>query len=175
MRAGLALIAVLALCATPAVAQGKTKGAPASLAVLDICEQFATGELKAAADYATVLGWMVNEEPGESPYSITYAGFKGFAEVGDGNLWVQVESYPGAFTVVCRVDMDMAGPDADAQVEALDQLDWLDGGLTRDDTGIYGSWSTNGSNPGLVLGLQGPDGFTLQFTSIIHSDTGPMH
>jgi len=162
------VIAVLALGATPAL------GAPASLAVLDVCEQFVAGDLADAADYAAVLGWMVNEEPSESPYSTTYTGFRSFNGVGDGNLWVRADYYPGAFTIVCRVDMDMAGADADAQVEALNELDWLDGELTQDDTGIYGTWSTNGDNPGLVLGLQGPDGFTLQFTRRIYSDNSPM-
>ena len=169
MRA-LALIAILALGASPALAEGKTKGAPVSLAVLEMCNQFASGELASAVEYATAMGWMVNEEASESPFSTSYAGFKSFNGVGDGNLWVQVEAYPGAVTIVCRVDMDMAGPDADAQVEALNTLDWLDGDLTRDDTGVYGSWSTNGSDPDLVLGLQGPDGFTLKLTSMTRSD-----
>jgi hypothetical protein len=169
MRA-LALIAVLALAATPALAAG----APASLAVLDVCESFVADDMTTAMDYATALGWMANEEASETPYSTTYTGFKSFAEVGDGNLWVRVDHYPGAASIMCRVDMDMAGPDADAQVEALNDLDWLDGELTRDDTGIYGSWSTNGSNPKLVLGLQGPNGFTLQMSGVTYSDDSPL-
>lgn len=173
MRA-LALIAVLALAATPALAEGKTKGASAALAVLEMCTQFATGDLATAVDDATARGWMVNEEASESPFSTSYAGFKSFNGVGDGNLWVQLERYPGAVTMVCRVDMDMAGPDADAQVAALKGLDWLDGELTQDATGVYGSWSTNGSNPNLVLALQGPDGFTLKLTSTTYNDDGPI-
>lgn len=168
-------IAVLALglAVAPALAAGKSKPEPASLAVLDLCEQFAGGDVDAALDEATVLGWMVSEEPGDTPYTRLYSGFRSFAGVGDGNLWVEVARYPGVVSISCSVGFDMAGPAADAQLAALNRLDWLDGELTEDATGIYGSWSGNGGNPELVQALQGQDGFVLRLIRLLPDDASP--
>ena len=140
------LIGVLALAAMPALAQDKAGADPASLAVLDLCEHFATGDMDDAMDYATALGWMVNQEPSDGPYSSNYAGFRSFA------------------------GFDMAGPDADAQVAALNRLDRLDGELSTDETGIYGTWSGNGHEPELVQAFQNKDGFVLRLTQRIRTD-----
>jgi len=164
------LIGVLALAAMPALAQDKAGADSASLAVLDLCEHFATGDMDDAMDYATALGWMVNQEPSDGPYSSNYAGFRSFAGLGDGNLWVQAERYPGVVNIACSVGFDMAGPDADAQVAALNRLDWLDGELSADETGIYGTWSGNGHEPELVQAFQNKDGFVLRLTQRIRTD-----
>ena len=53
MRAGLAVIAALALCVTPAVAQGKTKskgGADVgalAVEIVEVCEEFSRGDVLA--------------------------------------------------------------------------------------------------------------------------------
>ena len=58
MRAGVALIAALALCVTPVVAQGKTKskgGADVgalAVEIVGVCEKFSRGDVLAMDDAA---------------------------------------------------------------------------------------------------------------------------
>src|SRR5690606_7271317 len=75
MRAGLAAIAVLALCVTPVAAQGKTKpgAVPQSVQALEMCETFAAGDVL-AVEAAIEKGWDAYDDGGESPYVRSYSG-----------------------------------------------------------------------------------------------------
>ena len=116
MRAGLAAIAVLALCAAPAVAQGKTKpgAVPQSVAALEMCETFAAGDVLAVDD-AIAKGWDAYEATGESPYVQTFNAHKELPGIGAADIFVLFEDYPQSTLGYCRMDvLEPQGANGDA-------------------------------------------------------------
>ena len=87
MRAGLALIAALALCVTPAVAQGKVKSkggadiGALAVEIVEVCEEFSRGDVLAVDD-AIAKGWDAYETEGESPFVKTFNAHKELPGIG---------------------------------------------------------------------------------------------
>src|SRR6218665_173754 len=94
MRAGLALIAVYALCAAPVVAQGNAKPVlpPTSVQLLETCESFAL-EQPDAVDAAIAQGWDAYEQEGESPFIKSFGGSKEMSGLGYANFFALIETY----------------------------------------------------------------------------------
>lgn len=164
MRAGLALIAVLALGAMPVMAQGKTKAPPepGALQALDVCALFAADDPK-AAEGAIEAGWAVTPGDPESPFVRSTNFSKHISGLGYADGFVLVESYPHTTFGYCRIDvMDVEG---DAQVKLIDALPGWQGELTEDGVGTYGSWdATDGGQNNMLLSHEDEFGFVLQLT-----------
>ena len=140
MRAGLALIAALAFCATPAVAQGKTKAGtvPQSVAALEMCETFASGDVL-AVEAAIERGWDAYEDGGESPYVKSYSGSKELPGIGFATMFALVESYPQSTFGYCRVDVQEVTGNADNEVQAIQNLDRYEGQSIMNGDGNFAS------------------------------------
>src|SRR5690606_40765822 len=105
MRAWLAATAALALCASPALAQKtKSPAAPQSVAALEVCERFASGDVLAVDD-ANAKGWDAYATDSESPYVRSYSASRELPGIGSANLFALVEDYPGTSFGYCRIDV----------------------------------------------------------------------
>lgn len=164
MRAGLALIALLALGATPAVAQGKTKGPqqPGAIAALEVCELFAGGAAD-AAEQAEAMNWEVIPGDAETPWvemTNLYRDIKGLGYV---EGFVLMEDYPGLDFGYCRIDVYETEGEAD--VALIDDLPRWQGAVKHQGAGTFGSWkSTGGDDQRLLLSHEDEYGFVLQLT-----------
>ena len=140
MRAGLALIAALILCVTPAVAQGKTKPGAVSQGVqaLEMCETFATGDVL-AVEAATEKGWDAYEDSSESPYVKSYSGSKDLPGIGLATMFALVESYPASTFGYCRIDVQEVTGNAGNEVQAIQELDRYEGESTMTGAGTFAS------------------------------------
>jgi hypothetical protein len=140
MRAGLVLIAALATCVTPAVAQGKTKTASESPAVaaLHVCEKFADGDVL-ALENATALGWDGYAQNAESPYVQSFWASKDFPALGQAELFSLFETYPESTFGYCRIDViDVIGNGLAAFQAILDLGSYV-GDSTTQDSNNYAS------------------------------------
>ncbi len=162
MRAVLALLAVLALAAQPALAQSKTKSSPVVAAVeaLDMCEAFALGG-EAIVDDAAAAGWDAGEQGSESPFIRHYVAAREFAGLGWGDLFALVETYPGKQFGYCRIDFVEASGSGRAAVEAIAGLHRYDGEVREDNGGYYASLAGENS---LLLTHWDEAGFVIQLT-----------
>lgn len=162
MRAGLALLAVLALVAQPALAQGKTKSSLATIAVeaLDMCEAFALGS-ESIVDDAIEAGWDADEQDSESPFVKNYVAAREYPGLGWGDLFTLVETYPGKQFGYCRLDFKDATGNGKAAVEAIAGLDRYDGEVLEDNGGYYASLAGENS---LLLTHWDDAGFVIQLT-----------
>lgn len=167
MRAAFALIAVLALCVTPVVAQGKTK-APATLqgvGILEMCEHFAAGDVL-ALESAIGKGWDAYEDAAESPFVASYSGSKDVPGLGYATMFALVESYPSSTFGYCRVDLTEVTSPAGIEVEAIAALDRYAGETVNNDEGTFVSLS-GATDPGrLLLAQATPGGFVIQLSII---------
>ncbi|GLQ08351.1 hypothetical protein GCM10007913_02830 [Devosia yakushimensis] len=163
MRAGPALLLLLA-CATPAVAQSKSK-VPQSVQVLEVCEKFATGDVL-ARENAEEHGWTIYDEDGESPYVRFYTGEKDIPGIGYAELTVLIEDYPGKMFGYCRVDASEPSGDAVAEIEPIDALERYDGKTTKNDDGMFGSFTGAGDPDTLLLAHHSETSFVIQLTVI---------
>jgi predicted TIM-barrel fold metal-dependent hydrolase len=134
VRAGLVTLAVLALAAQPAFAQGKTKTAPSTavIAALEMCETFARGEEKALDD-AVEAGWDAYDQESESPFVKSYAASYEIAGFGWADLFALVETYPGTLFGYCRIDIADPRGDGKAAIEAIAGLDRYEGEVLDED------------------------------------------
>ena len=158
-----ALLLLLA-CATPAVAQGKTK-VPQSVQVLEVCEAFATDNVL-ARENAEEQGWTIYEEDGESPYVRFYSGEKDVPGIGYAEMTVLVEGYPGKIFGYCRVDVSEPAGDAVAEIEPIDALERYDGMTTKNDDGMFGSFTGADDPDTLLLAHHSETSFVIQLTVI---------
>ncbi|KFC62500.1 hypothetical protein FF80_03595 [Devosia sp. LC5] len=163
MRAGPALLLLLA-CATPAVAQGKTK-VPQSVQVLDVCEAFAKGDVL-ARENAEEQGWAIYDEDGESPYVRFYSGSKDIPGIGYAEMTVLIEDYPGKLFGYCRVDVTEPAGDAVAEIEPIDALERYEGKTDKTDAGMFGSFTGADDPDTLLLAHHSETSFVIQLTVI---------
>lgn len=140
MRAGLALIAALALCVTPAVAQGKTKAGavPQGVQALEMCETFAAGDVL-AVEAAIEKGWDAYEETAETPFVKSYSGSKELPGIGYATMFALVEDYPQNTFGYCRVDVTEVTGNADNEVQAIQSLDRYEGQVIQNGDGNFAS------------------------------------
>jgi hypothetical protein len=167
MRAGLAVIAVLALSATPVVAQGKTKGpvTPQSVQVLEMCEKFAMGDVL-AVDGAIAMGWDAYVQDGETPYVQSFAGSKELPGIGSANMFALIESYPNSTLGYCRVDVAEPTGDGNAAIQAIQTLDRYDGQSQMISDGSFASLTGRDDKNRLLLTHWSADSFVVQLSII---------
>ena len=166
MRAGLVLITALALCATPAVAQGKAKtpAVPGSVQVLEICESFATNAPD-AVEAAIAKGWDAFDQGGESPFIKSYAGSKDIAGLGYANIFVLIESYPDRTFGYCRADVMEPAGNGESLVKAIQQLGTYQGDFVKNEEGSFASLSdTEGDQDRVLLTHWTRDAFVVQLS-----------
>ncbi|QDZ11234.1 hypothetical protein [Devosia ginsengisoli] len=167
MRAGLAAIAVLALCVTPVAAQGKTKpgAVPQSVAALEMCETFAAGDVL-AVEAAIEKGWDAYDDGGESPYVRSYSGSKDLPGIGYATMFALIESYPNLTFGYCRVDVSDVTGNADGQVQAIQNLDRYEGESIQNGDGIFASLAGTDDKNRLLLTHLAQNTFVIQLSII---------
>ena len=167
MRAGLFFIAVLALGATPVVAQGKTKGpaTPQSVQVLEVCEKFATGDVLAVQD-AMAKGWDAYAQDSETPYVQSFAGSKELPGLGTANLFALIETYPNSTIGYCRVDVAEPTGDGNAAIQAIQNLDRYDGQSQQVSEGSFASLTGRDDKNRLLLTHWSAESFVVQLSII---------
>jgi hypothetical protein len=172
VRAGLAVIAALAICVTPAVAQGKTKGTAVSaggvaVEVVEICEKFARGDVLALDD-AIAKGWDAFVGTGESPYVRTYDATKELAGIGTGDIFVLFEDYPTHTLGYCRMDvLEPQGNDGSVAIQAIQNLDRYEGQSQMTSEGSFASLVGAGDDTNrMLLSHWSPESFVVQLTII---------
>jgi hypothetical protein len=167
MRRGLALLALLALAAQPAWAQGKTKGPvqPASVEALEVCEIFARGDVL-AVEAAGAAGWEAYEDESESPYVRSYSAAMELPGIGYADLFALVESYPDQTLGYCRIDV--AGPvgNGHAAIQAIQDLERYEGQSQLVSEGTFASLIGRGGPQTLLLTHWTTDSFVIQLTII---------
>ena len=164
MRAGLALIAVLALCVTPAVAQGKTKAPPqpGALAALEVCELFAAGAPDAVKQ-AEAMNWEVVPGDPETPWVTSTNLYRHLPGLGYVEGVILMEDYPGLDFGYCRIDVFEVEGEAD--VALIDDLPRWQGAIKTDASGTFGSWKGAGEDDQrLLLSHEDEYSFVLQLT-----------
>jgi hypothetical protein len=167
MRAGLAVIAVLALSVAPVAAQGKTKGSatPQSVQVLELCEKFATGDVLAVQD-AMAKGWDAYEQDSESPYVQSFAGSKDLPGIGSANLFALIEDYPNETLGYCRVDVAEPTGDGNAAIQAIQNLDRYEGQSQLVSDGSFASLTGREDKNRLLLAHWSAESFVVQLSII---------
>ncbi len=165
MRAGLALIAALALCATPVVAQGKTKAptVPQGVQALEMCEGFATGDVL-AVEGAIEKGWDAYEDSSESPFVKSYSGSKELAGIGYATMFALVESYPQGTFGYCRVDVLEVTGNADNEIQAIQNLDRYEGQSIVNGDGSFASLAGTEDPNRTLLTHVTPNTFVIQLS-----------
>jgi hypothetical protein len=165
MRAGLALIAAFALCATPVVAQGKSKApaVPQGVQALEMCETFAAGDVL-AVEAAIEKGWDAYEDTSESPYVKSYSGSKELPGIGYANMFALVESYPKSTFGYCRVDVMEVTGDAANEIQAIQNLERYEGQSIMNGDGTFASL-TGATDPNrTLLAHVTPSTFVIQLS-----------
>ena len=165
MRAGLLAIAVVLLCAGPALAQ-KSK-TPQAVAALEVCELFAGGNVLAVDD-AAARGWNAYEQDSESPYVRRFTATRTLPGIGEADLFGLIEDYPQATFGYCRIDV-LSPPvgKGEAQISAIEQLDRYEGTSQTIEGGTFASLrGTDTDNTTLLLAHWSEADFVLQLTTI---------
>ncbi|MFD2647007.1 hypothetical protein ACFSX5_04255 [Devosia albogilva] len=174
MRAWLAATAAaLALCASPALAQKtKSPAAPQSVAALEVCEQFARGDVL-AVDNANAKGWDAYATDTESPYVRSYSASRDLPGIGLANLFALVEDYPETTFGYCRLDvMEPTGRNGAQQIEAIQGLDRYEGtGETVSDGTFASLKGTSETAQSLLLAHWTETSFVIQLTVITPTAT----
>jgi hypothetical protein len=163
------LLAAMALCVLgqPALAQ-KTKTAEPDEAVtavglLETCTALALGTPGAEAE-TIAAGWERYDNESESIFVESFE-----ADLPRANdtftMLVLDESYPSGRLGYCRIDnYETAGPFG---LEAIDALPGIEGELTEDNAGLYGSWSWSEDDVDfLLLAHEAEGAFVLQLTAL---------
>jgi len=164
MRAGPALIVALALCVTPAVAQGKTK-VPQGVRALEMCEAFGSGGAS-ALDGAIAAGWDAFEDEAESPFIKSYSGGKDLPGIGYADFFALVESYPELELGYCRIDVVEVTGDATEQVQAIQSLDRYEGDSIENGDGIFASLAGKADDTRLLMAHADETSFVIQLSII---------
>jgi hypothetical protein len=167
MRAWLAATAALALCASPALAQKtKSPAAPQSVAALEVCERFASGDVL-AMDNANAKGWDAYATESESPYVQSHSGSREIPGIGYANLFTLLETYPGATFGYCRIDVSEPAGSGAAHIEAISALDRYEGTGETTDAGSFASLrGTDDAVQSLLLTHWTETSFVIQLTVI---------
>jgi hypothetical protein len=167
MRAGLALIAAVSLCATPVVAQGKTKpgAVPQGVAALEMCEIFARGDVL-AVEAAIAKGWDAYEDGAESLYVKSYSGSKELPGIGYATMFALVEDYPKSTFGYCRVDVTEVTDDAHSQVQAIQNLDRYEGQAIQNGEGSFASLTGTADSNRMLLAHAADGAFAIQLSIV---------
>ena len=167
MRAGLALIAAFALCATPAVAQGKTKAGavPQGVQALEMCEAFSSGDVL-AVEAAVAKGWDAYPESAESPFVKSYSGSKALPGIGQASMFALVEDYPESTVGYCRVDVSEVTGDASTEVQAIQNLGRYEGQAIQNGDGTFASLTGTDDKTRVLLTHVDATAFVIQLTII---------
>ena len=171
MRAGLALIAALALCVTPAVAQGKVKSkggadiGALAVEIVEVCEEFSRGDVLAVDD-AIAKGWDAYEATGESPYVQTFNAHKELPGIGAADIFVLFEDYPQSTLGYCRLDVAQPKGNGKEVIDMLAGLDRYQGDVTSEDLGTYAALSGTGGENALLITHWDDVGFVIQLTIV---------
>ena len=165
MRAGLALIAALALCATPVVAQGKTKtpALPQGVQALEMCENFAAGDGQ-AVEAAIEKGWDAYEDAAESPFVKSYSGGKELPGIGYATMFALVEDYPRSTFGYCRVDVLEVTGNADTEIQLIQNLERYEGQAIQNGDGTFASLTGTDDPSRSLLAHVTPGKFVLQLS-----------
>lgn len=165
MRAGLALIAAVSLCATPAVAQGKTKAGavPQSVQALEMCETFARGDVL-AVEAAVEKGWDAFEDDAESPYVKSYSGSKELSGIGYATMFALVEDYPQSTFGYCRVDVTEVTGNADNEVQIIQGLGRYEGQVIQNGDGNFASLTGKDDKNRMLLTHLADGKFVIQLS-----------
>jgi hypothetical protein len=165
MRAGLAIIAALACCATPAVAQGKTKMPvlPQGVQALEMCETFAKGDVL-AVEAAIEKGWEAYDDGGESPYVKSYSGSKELPGIGYATMFALVEDYPDATFGYCRVDVTEVTGNAGNEVQIIQGLDRYEGQMIQNGDGNFASLTGKDDKNRMLLTHLADNAFVIQLS-----------
>ena len=173
MRAGLAVIAALALCVTPVVAQGKTKskgGADVgalAVEIVEVCEEFSRGDVLAVDD-AIARGWDAYEATGESPYVKTFNAHKELPGIGAADIFVLFEDYPQSTLGYCRMDViEPQGSNGQVAIQAIQNLDGYEGEAIQNGDGSFAQLTgANGDTNRMLLTHWSAESFVVQLTII---------
>lgn len=158
-----ALLALL-VCATPAMAQSKSKVLQ-SVQVLEICETFAKGDVL-ARENAEEHGWTVYDESSESPYVRFYSGSKDLPGIGSAEMTVLLEDYPGKLFGYCRVEVTEPQGNAGDEIAAIKALERYDGKTAATAEGMFGTFTGTDDKDTLLLAHHSEASFVVQLTVI---------
>ncbi len=172
MRAGLALLLLPVLAASPAWAQGKTKApvAPDAVGALEVCERFAAGDVLAVDD-AISKGWDAYAEAGESPFVQNFTASAEIKGIGYADLFSLVEDYPGQTLGYCRIDVASPTGNGTAVIDAIAELGRYEGDVKTTDEGSFGSFTGTGDKGTLLLAHWTPQAFVIQLTMLTDKGT----
>ena len=172
MRAALAVIAAISLCATPAVAQGKTKtpavadAGAVAVEIVEICEEFSGGDVLAVDD-ATAKGWDAYEATGEGPYVRTFNAHKELPGIGAADIFVLLEDYPTSTLGYCRMDVIEPQVTGHEAVQAIQNLDRYEGQSIQNGEGTFAHLTgANGDTNRMLLAHWSAESFVVQLTII---------
>ena len=173
MRAGLALIAALALCVTPAVAQGKVKSkggadiGALAVEIVEVCEEFSRGDVLAVDD-AIAKGWDAYETEGESPFVKTFNAHKERPGIGAADIFVLFEDYPQSTLGYCRMDvLEPQGANGQVAIQAIQHLDGYEGEAIQNGDGSFAHLTgANGDANRMLLAHWSAESFVVQLTII---------
>ena len=165
MRRGLALFLGLVLAVAPAFGQGKTKTSAAdeAVAVLEVCETFAKGDVL-ALDAAIEAGWDAYAQDAESPFIRSYSASREIPGIGWGDMFVLVESYPGTTLGYCRLDVAEPRGKGDEVIAALAALDRYQGEVRTENGGSYASLAGAEDDDTLLMTHWDGASFVIQLT-----------
>ena len=173
MRAGLAVIAALALCVTPAVAQGKVKSkggadiGALAVEIVEVCEEFSRGDVLGVDD-AIAKGWDAYEATGESPYVQTFNAHKELLGIGAADIFVLFEDYPQSTLGYCRMDvLEPQGANGQVAIQAIQHLDGYEGEAIQNGDGSFAHLTgANGDANRMLLAHWSAESFVVQLTII---------
>lgn len=165
MRAGLALLLLPVLAASPAWAQGKTKTpvAPDSVGALEVCERFAAGDVMAVDD-AISKGWDAYAEAGESPFVQNFTASAEIKGIGYADLFSLVEDYPGQTLGYCRIDVASPTGTGTGAIDAIAELGRYQGEVKTTDEGSFGSFEGKDDTGTMLLAHWTAESFVIQLT-----------
>ena len=162
MRLALALLVMAGLAIAPAYAKTKIKSEAPSVALLEACEKFASGDVL-IVEWATEHGWTASETESGTVFAHTYNATQTLAGIGDVTLYALMETYPSQTLGYCRADI--SGPAIDLDIAKLGELPRLKGEVVSNERGTFGNWQ--GAETGrdyLLLASQADGAFSLQLT-----------
>ncbi len=177
MRPALAILLAASLCASPALAQGKTKAPPVPQAVqvVEMCEKFARGDVLAVDD-AIAKGWDAYEQDSESPYVRSFAGSKDLPGIGAAEMFALVETYPGTTFGYCRVDVIDPPREGNAPQQAMQDIQNLpryEGTSQMVSDGSFASLTGAGGDTNtLLLAHWSDESFVVQLSVITPGTEG---
>jgi hypothetical protein len=138
---------------------------PQSVAALEMCETFATGDVL-AVEAAIEKGWEAYEDAAESPYVKSYSGSKELPGIGYATMFALVESYPQQSFGYCRVDVAEVTGDAQVAVQSIQNLDRYEGQTIQNGEGTFASLTGTTDKNRMLLTHLADGKFVIQLSII---------